>query len=91
MMKVLYDQMVAMAEEQGILGTVWNEWETNWTGVEIDVTTRRAGGGGLIGGVGNEMGQGGAGGRRLARISTTLHYYCYNVQLIKQSPDLIPQ
>tara|TARA_B100000575_G_scaffold270238_1_gene250577 strand:+ start:1 stop:2262 length:2262 start_codon:yes stop_codon:yes gene_type:complete len=25
-----------MAEEQGILGTVWNEWETNWTGVEIE-------------------------------------------------------
>ena len=31
-----YDQFVQMAEEEGILGTVWNEWETNWTGVEID-------------------------------------------------------
>ena len=31
-----YDQFVKMAEEEGILGTVWNEWETNWTGVEID-------------------------------------------------------
>ena len=31
-----FDQFVKMAEEQGILGTVWNEWETNWTGVEID-------------------------------------------------------
>ena len=27
-----YDQFVTMAEEDGILGTVWNEWETNWTG-----------------------------------------------------------
>ena len=32
-----YDQFVQMAEEEGILGTVWNEWETNWTGVEIDI------------------------------------------------------
>ena len=31
-----YDQFVQMAEEQNILGTVWNEWETNWTGTEID-------------------------------------------------------
>ena len=31
----LYDQFVNMAEEQGILGTVWNEWETNWTGKEL--------------------------------------------------------
>jgi hypothetical protein len=30
----VYDQFVAMAEEEGILGTVWNEWETNWTGIE---------------------------------------------------------
>ena len=27
-----YDQFLKMAEESGILGTVWNEWETNWTG-----------------------------------------------------------
>tara|TARA_Y100001937_G_scaffold125973_1_gene194061 strand:- start:996 stop:6428 length:5433 start_codon:yes stop_codon:yes gene_type:complete len=32
-----YDQFVKMAEEEGILGTVWNEWETNWTGEEIDI------------------------------------------------------
>ena len=32
-----YDQFVKMAEEQNILGTVWNEWETNWTGVEMDL------------------------------------------------------
>ena len=31
----LYDQFVAAAEEEGILGTVWNEWETNWTGQEV--------------------------------------------------------
>ncbi len=31
-----YDQFVKMAEEQNILGTVWNEWETNWTGTSID-------------------------------------------------------
>jgi hypothetical protein len=42
----LYDQFVAMAEETGILGTVWNEWETNWTGVETDVSVERITGGG---------------------------------------------
>ena len=31
-----YDQFAQMAEETGILGTVWNEWETNWTGTEVD-------------------------------------------------------
>lgn len=31
-----YDQFLKMAEEEGILGTVWNEWQTNWTGVEVD-------------------------------------------------------
>ena len=30
-----FDQFKKNAEEQGILGTVWNEWETNWTGVDI--------------------------------------------------------
>ena len=34
-----YDQFLAMADESGILGTVWNEWETNWTGTDVDVTT----------------------------------------------------
>ena len=32
-----YDQFVQMAEEEGIVGTVWNEWETNWTGVDVEV------------------------------------------------------
>ena len=58
----LYDQFVTMAEESGILGTQWNEWETNWTGVEIDSSTAAGGGNVLfLGGVGNEMGQGGTG------------------------------
>ena len=35
----IYDQLVHMADEEGILGTVWNEWETNWTGTEIQEST----------------------------------------------------
>ena len=35
-----YDQFAQLVEEQGILGTVWNEWETNWQGVEVDVDTQ---------------------------------------------------
>jgi len=34
-----FDQMVNLIEEEGILGTVWNEWETDWTGVDRDVQT----------------------------------------------------
>lgn len=37
-----YEQFKKMAEEDGILGTVWNEWETNWSGV--DVSTETSGG-----------------------------------------------
>ena len=38
-----YNQFVERAKEEGILGTVWNEWETNWTGrqVETEVSSRR--------------------------------------------------
>ena len=36
-----YDQFVKMAEESGILGTVWNEWETNWSGQDIQETFQR--------------------------------------------------
>lgn len=57
----LYDQFVAMAEESGILGTVWNEWETNWTGVETDVSI--GGGGDFWVGVGENLGIGGGQGR----------------------------
>ena len=42
----LYNQFVEMAEENDMLGTVWNEWETNWTGVEVDVQVERE----LVGG-----------------------------------------
>jgi hypothetical protein len=36
-----YEQFVARAEEDGILGTVWNEWETNWSGRQIESDTSR--------------------------------------------------
>ena len=36
-----YDQFEKMANETGILGTVWNEWETNWFGQEIDESVTR--------------------------------------------------
>lgn len=35
-----YDQFVIRAEEEGILGTVWNEWETNWTGRQVETEIR---------------------------------------------------
>jgi hypothetical protein len=38
----LFNQFVEMADQTGITGTVWNEWETNWTGVETDVSTNRS-------------------------------------------------
>ena len=31
-----FEQFAAMAEETGILGTVWNEWETNWSGIDVE-------------------------------------------------------
>lgn len=37
----LYDQFVEMAEVEGILGTVWNEWESNWTGREVTGSSTR--------------------------------------------------
>ena len=40
-----YEQFAQLAEESGILGTVWNEWETNWTGVEVDSSQTSSGGG----------------------------------------------
>jgi len=39
-----FDQFSQMAEETGILGTVWNEWETNWSGVEVDTDVTTQGG-----------------------------------------------
>ena len=43
----IYDQFVAMAEESGVLGTVWNEWETNWTGTSVETSTTGGVGGGF--------------------------------------------
>ena len=43
----IYDQFVAMAEQSGVLGTVWNEWETNWTGTSIETSTTGGVGGGF--------------------------------------------
>lgn len=43
-----FDQFVKMADENGILGTVWNEWQTNWSGESVEETFQReyiAGGG----------------------------------------------
>ena len=36
-----YDQFVELAEESGILGTVWNEWETNWFGSDEETRIDR--------------------------------------------------
>ena len=38
-----FDQFKKLAEETGILGTVWNEWETNWTGVDVETSTESTG------------------------------------------------
>lgn len=35
----LYDQFATLAEEEGILGTVWNEWETNWSGTRTNTSS----------------------------------------------------
>ena len=33
----LFDVVNTLAAEDGVLGTVWNEWETQWTGREINL------------------------------------------------------
>lgn len=38
-----FEQFKKMAEQEGILGTVWNEWETNWSGVDVDVKSETTG------------------------------------------------
>jgi len=35
----IYDQFVQMSEESGVFGTVWNEWENNWTGSDLTSTS----------------------------------------------------
>lgn len=37
-----YDAVVALAESQGVLGTHWNEWTTNWVGKPVKTTTKSA-------------------------------------------------
>ena len=48
----LYDTMVAALDEAGVTGTMWNEWETNWSGTEVDTskTSKHNGEGFLRGG-----------------------------------------
>lgn len=38
-----YEQFVTRAREDGILGTVWNEWETNWTGRQVETEVENRG------------------------------------------------
>lgn len=33
----LFDVVNALADESGVLGTVWNEWETQWTGRQVTI------------------------------------------------------
>ena len=36
-----FEQFATTARESGILGTVWNEWETNWTGESTSTSRER--------------------------------------------------
>lgn len=38
-----YDAIAFIAEELGVTGTKWDEWETNWTGVSTASSTYRTG------------------------------------------------
>ena len=38
-----YDAIKFMADELGVTGTVWDEWQTNWTGSSSEVTTWQTG------------------------------------------------
>ena len=39
----VFDAMMSIIDELDAVGTQWNEWETNWTGVESSSTTQRVG------------------------------------------------
>ena len=39
----LFDVVNTLAGEDGVLGTVWNEWETNWTGIDVDTKSETSG------------------------------------------------
>jgi hypothetical protein len=43
-----YDAIQFIAEELGITGTQWNEWETNWTGSSTSSRTWQTGGFGFL-------------------------------------------
>jgi len=36
----IYDTLVQMLDSSGAIGTVWNEWQTNWTGSSQNVDTQ---------------------------------------------------
>jgi len=46
----IYDTLVSMLDQTGAIGTVWNEWQTNWSGTEqvSDTTTKLYNGNPLI-------------------------------------------
>ena len=46
----IYDTLVSMLDQTGAIGTVWNEWQTNWSGSEqvSDTTTKLYNGNPLI-------------------------------------------
>lgn len=39
----VFDAMMSIIDELDAVGTQWNEWETNWTGIEPETTTRNVG------------------------------------------------
>lgn len=38
-----FDAIQYLADAAGVTGTFWDEWETNWTGQTVDVTTSQTG------------------------------------------------
>lgn len=46
----IYDTLVSMLDQTGAIGTVWNEWQTNWSGTEqvSDISTKLYNGNPLI-------------------------------------------
>ena len=38
-----FDMIKYLADEIGVTGTVWNEWETNWTGIQTSTRTWQTG------------------------------------------------
>lgn len=37
-----YNSMLSMAEKEGVLGTRWNSWQTNWQGISFNLTQQNA-------------------------------------------------